>query len=109
MVATPEGAGSVTYRLPDRVARTDVSDECVLLDLERGQYYSLNPVGRRMLELLLHEADDSLVVERICHEYDIDAESVRRDLETLIADLTGQGLLEPGDDRPRPGHQHEGT
>lgn len=45
-------------KIPDQVVTRQVSDETVLLNLESGTYFGLDPVGSRFLELL--EAEGTL-------------------------------------------------
>jgi hypothetical protein len=78
---------------PDVMFRT-VGDEAVLLNLKTELYLGLDAVGTRMWEALtnagsIQEAHDSLL-----SEYDVQANQLRPDLETLIDQLIEQGLIE---------------
>jgi hypothetical protein len=70
--------------------------EAVLLDLKRGVYYSLDPVGSRFWELLRAGSDLDAARERLLAEYDVTPDQLGRDLERLVADLAQRGLLQPG-------------
>ena len=71
-----------------------VSDGGVLLATEEEIYYGLNEVGARVWELM----GDGRTVESICRELrgdypDVDASTIRRDVEDLLGDLMEYGLV----------------
>lgn len=70
--------------------------EAVLLDLKRGVYYSLDPVGSRFWELIRTGADLDSARGQLLTEYDVTPEQLGRDLERLLAELSQRGLLQPG-------------
>jgi hypothetical protein len=77
---------------PDVLARS-VGDELVLLDLASEQYFSLDPVGAAMWEVVVEaptliEARDALL-----EDWEVPAEELAADLLELCQDLQGRGLL----------------
>ena len=70
-----------------------VGDELVLLDLNRGVYYGLDPIGARIWELLSEGLDESAIVTRLCDEYEVGREQLRADLAKLVGELRECGLL----------------
>jgi hypothetical protein len=70
-----------------------LEDEVVLLNMSSQQYYSLNEVGSRMWELLMELHEPNAVVDRLHQIYDVDKDVLRADLDRLVADLNGAGLL----------------
>ncbi len=83
-----------------RISRTraqascDLGGEAVLLNLESGQYYGLDPVGARIWELLRSPHSVQSLQATILEEYEVDAETCLRDLSTLVAALQRAGLVE---------------
>ena len=69
-----------------------VDGEALLIDLQTGNYFSLNAVGTRIWESL----DGSRTVHDIIHmvvdEYDVDVERAEADVLTLVNDLISEGL-----------------
>lgn len=69
-----------------------VDGEALLIDLQTGNYFSLNAVGTRIWESL----DGSMTVQDIIHmvvdEYDVDVERAEADVLTLVNDLISEGL-----------------
>lgn len=90
--------------VPEGVLLQHVADETVLLHLESGVYYGLEPVGTRMLDLSCELPDADAIVAELLAEYDATAEVLRRDLEGLLVDLADKGLVErhggPADSEP---------
>lgn len=70
-----------------------VGEELVLLDLNRGVYYGLDPIGARVWQLLTEGVEEGEIVDRLTEEYDVKRETLAADLERLIAELRGCGLL----------------
>lgn len=82
-----------TYRLADNVTMQQIGEESVLLNLSRGLYYRLDPVGTIMLAGLLQGQEEAQVIESVIGEYDIDTDSVKRDLHRILDEMRSQGLL----------------
>jgi hypothetical protein len=75
-------------------------DGGVLLDVEQGSLFSLNPVGARVVELLKTGQDLSSLADIIGCEFHISPEVVRSDIADFLMSLRDQHLLtdgEPGD------------
>lgn len=82
------------YQLPPGVVLREVGEEAILLNLQEQQYYLLNPVGARVVSLLAAGGSLPSAVEQITLEFDAPLEQVQRDVDELLQQLLGQGLLE---------------
>jgi hypothetical protein len=80
--------------LPQEVILREVGEEAVLLNLNTKQYFSLNPVGRRMLDLLTQSASIEQAFASLLEEYAVKPDILRADLQELIENLLEQGLVE---------------
>lgn len=80
--------------IPEPVVFEKVGDETVLLDLNAGFYFGLNPVGSRMWELLVATKKPASVLATLREEYDVASEVLERDLANLIRDLAEKKLIE---------------
>lgn len=69
-------------------------DEVVFLNLDDNTYYGLEPIGSRMLALLLEQPTVEAVVAVLETEYEATPEILDRDVRVLIADLEKSGLVE---------------
>jgi hypothetical protein len=69
-------------------------DGAVLMEIKQGLMYTSNPVGGRILELLTQGNSPEQVVESISRECDVEAETVRHDLEAFIEQLASYGIVD---------------
>ena len=80
--------------IPKGVLLSAVEGESVLLNLESERYFGLDEVGTRMFSVLTESNSIQVAYEVLLDEYDVDAESLRSDLISLIDNLVDQGLME---------------
>jgi len=83
---------------PDVVFR-DLDGEAVLLHLETGLYFGLDPVGTRIWSLLGEGAPLRRLHAQLLEEYDVAPARLEADLLQLAARLVASGLVdirEPG-------------
>ena len=69
-------------------------NETVLLNLESGRYFGVNPTGGRMLEELVNADTVAAALERLCDHYGRPPSEIESDLHSFCDDLTSRGLLE---------------
>jgi hypothetical protein len=81
-------------RVPEPVVSRKVGDETVILSLESGMYYGLDPVGSRFIELLETGASLGSVIDRMSGEYAVSDEQLEADLLKLSEEMLANGLLE---------------
>ena len=84
----------MTLKLRDRVSTADTEYGTVLLNEVSGEYWNLNPTGALVVRTLLDGGDAADAVRRLTEEYAIDAGSARQDVDELLGELRGAGLLE---------------
>ena len=78
---------------PDVVSR-EVAGETVMLDLESGQYFGLDGVGRRIWELLTENPRSAdALADILAEEYDAPRETIKTDALALIEDLHARNLV----------------
>ena len=72
------------------------ADATVLLDAERGKYYTLNEVAGRVWELVAAGEPVVEILRLLGDEYDAPAERLEADLAGLLDRLVEAGLVERG-------------
>ena len=77
----------------DRVLAQQVEGQAVLLDIQSGEYFSLNDVGGRVWDLCDGTRTVAEVADAICSEYDVALSTAVDDTGALIEDLAGAGLV----------------
>ena len=86
-------APDATFRVSDRVLSRGVGGEVLLLHLSSGVYHVLNETGARVWALLENGRGVAGIIETIASEYDVDAGSAARDVQTLVARLQEEQLI----------------
>ena len=72
-------------------------EETALLSAAQGKYYSLNGPAGRIWELLAKPMSIAAICETLVTEFDVDAESCRRNTVELIGELLDDDLIQKVD------------
>jgi len=96
-----EAQGSV--RISDMVRGTSNQDGAVLLDIEQGLCFSMNPVGARIWELLKQGSTPAAIVDNLEKEFDGVARSqLEVDVTDFLNELHTRHLITTGQEqRPK--------
>ena len=78
----------------DALARV-LDGELVMLDLKSGTYFGMNEVGARVWEILTTGANIAAAIEILLTEFAVEKATLRADVQTLLAQLIEQGLIQP--------------
>jgi hypothetical protein len=70
------------------------TDATVLLDAERGLYYTLNDVAGRIWELLTAGEPVIEILRVVGDEYEVDREVLQADLTALLREMRAAKLIE---------------
>jgi len=82
-----------TITLSPDVISQEVSGETVLLDLESEHYFGLDEVGTRIWQLAKETDDLNAIYQTLLAEYDVSEERLQQDLDNLLAEISGLGLI----------------
>ena len=93
-----ELSGSTVITVNKNYVYCNVEDEMVLLGMEDGIYYGLNPVGAFIWEQIKEPKTIDQVRDAILAEYDVEKGECERDLLELLQEMTEKGLVEVKDD-----------
>lgn len=97
MVEHKDMPKTFTVVASDGVTSTEIEGEHILLNLEEGVYYGLNPVGGMIWEEIQEPTSIEEIVHAITDAYDVERERCREDALALLADLKDNGLVEVHD------------
>ena len=86
-------ATSWAVSIPDDVVFEVLEGEAVVLNLDTGIYFTLNPVGTRIWELIEEHGDLAKVRDAMISEYEVGEETLDRDIEALMRELVEKGLV----------------
>jgi hypothetical protein len=76
------------------VAAQVADGEAVLLDIESGEYFSLNPVGSRIWELCDGTRSTTEIVSVICGEFDVAEDVATADAHEILDELQNEKLVQ---------------
>ncbi|HEX2998543.1 MAG TPA: PqqD family protein [Anaerolineales bacterium] len=79
-------------KIPKTVYTQEVGEETILLDTQGGRYFSLDPVGTRMWQLIREHGLLRMVHDTILNEYEVMPEQLEIDLLALATKMIDKGL-----------------
>ena len=82
-----------TVRVGDDTVFRELGGEAVLLQLEAGMYFGLDPVGTRLWHLMAERGRLRDVFEAAQEEFEVDPVTLERDLLALAQQLAEKKLI----------------
>jgi hypothetical protein len=79
------------------VLHSDLDDEVVMMDVDRGQYYGLNSSGRAIWQALATPATLADVVHRLTEAFDVEYGTCERDCRAVLTEMFAEGLVASSD------------
>lgn len=70
-----------------------LSDELVMMDINKGKYFSLNKVATRIWDLLEKPLDLQKLCETLRLEYEVDEEKCQREVKEHLSEMIKLGLV----------------
>jgi hypothetical protein len=80
--------------VPSGVLINEIDGESVLLNLGTESYFGLDESGTRMWSALTTSSSIQGAYETLLSEYEVDSNTLRQDLSSLVEKLVENGLLE---------------
>lgn len=77
----------------DGVKNINTQDGAVLLDIDQGLCFSMNPVGARIWELLKTNRSIDDIADILASEFSVAREQVLEDVQEFLVQLENQHLL----------------
>ena len=84
---------SMVSQIEDIVA-SDIDDEKVMMSVEKGQYFGLEPVGSRIWEMIAQPVRVSELIDVLLGRYDVDRETCEKDVLAFLEELNEAGILQ---------------
>lgn len=79
--------------ISDDVVSRDLEGEAVILNLESGTYFGLDPVGSRIWSLLQVNGSLRRTFDVMLQEYDVAPQKLEDDMLRLVRELSAKGLV----------------
>jgi len=87
------GSLDTLVRVPKDVVFRELDGEAVILNLESGMYFGLDPIGTRIWRLVEENGSLRAVWEAMQREFEAPGDTLRSDLLTFINELSAKGLV----------------
>jgi DNA-directed RNA polymerase delta subunit len=68
-------------------------DEMVMMDIQKGKYFSLNSVATFIWDLLEEPLSIEELCEKLMNEYEIEYEQCRKEVEEYLKEMNILGLV----------------
>ncbi len=75
------------------VMHTETDYGAVLLDADTGRYWTLNTTGALVVRVLLGGGSTAEAAKAVIGDYDVDAATASKDVDTLLTQLQAAGLI----------------
>jgi len=86
--------GADRLQLSSDVVINDIEEGLLLVNLDTGKTWKLNRVGAAVCHGLEQGSDLDSIANQVATQYGVEAATVRRDIDALVADLRREGLVE---------------
>lgn len=85
---------SLFVRRGERLAARKVGGEMVILSADDSSLFVLNEIGTAIWEAADGRTSTAAIADRVCAEYDVDADTARRDVEEFVLTMASAGVLD---------------
>ncbi|HEY8132321.1 MAG TPA: PqqD family protein [Thermoanaerobaculia bacterium] len=92
-MAEPVSRRSTVVAVKNQVS-CDPGGEAVILHLDSGVYYGLNPVGAWIWNLIQSPRTVDEIRQAVLDQYDVEVDRCESDLQALLQDLAAAQLIE---------------
>lgn len=83
-----------SVRVPENVLMRQVGDEAVMLNLAQENYYGLNAVGARLMQIAENGATLEQIVGQLLGEFEVERAQLEIDVRQIAGELIEVGLLD---------------
>jgi hypothetical protein len=87
----------VRYTRNNKTISGRLHDELVMMDIDQGKYFSLNPVATRIWDLLENYMGIDELCRQLMDEYEVDHAQCIKEVEELLNEMLKLGLVLKGE------------
>jgi hypothetical protein len=85
--------GRTTYIRNSKTISGRLHDELVMMDIDQGKYFSLNPVATRIWDLLERPMAEDELCMALTEEYDVEPEKCQAEVGEYLLQMSSMGLV----------------
>jgi hypothetical protein len=83
----------IISRHPDMLS-AEIGGEAVMMSIEKGAYFGLNPVATRIWDLIEQPKTVAELIDVINEEYDVEPAQCEADVQGFVADMIERGIAQ---------------
>lgn len=83
---------TILCRVPT-VMSSEVGDETMMMDIDRGMYYAFNPVSSRIWALLEKPISLQAICKQLLQEYEIEALQCEQEVKQFLSQLLDRKII----------------
>jgi hypothetical protein len=91
---TPEIKIDTPLKRAENILFSEIDQDKVMIDIERGAYFGMNPVAGEIWEMLEVSHTPQQVIEKLLAEYEIDAETCQTETLAVLQRMARLKLIE---------------
>lgn len=76
------------------IVTSDIDNEKVMMSIEKGQYFGLEPVGSRIWEMIEQPVSVTDLIDQLLTGFDVDRETCQRDVLAFLTELDEVGIIQ---------------
>lgn len=77
----------------DGFTTAPVQDELMMLNVEQGAYYSLDPIAAEIWNMIENPASVGEIIEKLLKRYDVTPEQCQSDVLAFLEQMHGNGMI----------------
>jgi len=82
-----------TISRADGFTTAPVQDELMMLNVEQGAYYSLDPIAAEIWNMLDGPLSVNEIIENLVKRYDVSPEQCQTDVLAFLGEMHGNGMI----------------
>lgn len=84
----------MSFQVPKSIVFKEIDEDSIVLNLDTGEYYTMNEMATQMWKLLQEFDSLNEIVNFLVTEYQVSYEEVHQDLLALVMEWKSKGLIE---------------
>lgn len=77
----------------EKIITREIQGEMVLLNMENGDYFSLNSLGTEIYECILNGMQNEEIISFLINKYNVEFNVLKNDVESLISQMFEKNIL----------------
>ena len=99
MVTKKNIGPNTTIAQTKELVSSDLDGETVLLSIETGKYYNMDPIGSRIWELIEEPLSVSTLCDILLNEFEVERKQCEQEVLSFLNQLAGDHLVQVLEDK----------